>query len=111
MDTFWSVLVLIGAALLIWFNIWIHQSDEAAQRRAAVRAEHERQRQALVCPHCHAAGQVDPVLVRNKQGISGGKATGAVLTGGVSLLLTGLARKQTMTQMHCGNCGMTWDVA
>jgi len=36
--------------------------------------------------------------VKAKQGISGGKATGAILTGGVSLLATGLSRKANLTR-------------
>jgi len=62
----------------------------------------------LVCPHCQAAGQVRTKPIRRKSGISGAKATGAVLTGGLSLLATGLSKKETVTQVHCGNCGMTW---
>jgi hypothetical protein len=43
-----------------------------------------------------------------KQGISGGKATGAVLTMGVSMLATGLSRKQKVTKATCKNCGSEW---
>jgi hypothetical protein len=46
-----------------------------------------------------------------KRGISGGKATGALFTGGLSMVATGLSRKQHMTQMRCSNCGTAWDVA
>ena len=64
-----------------------------------------------MCPHCQTRGQVTHRPVQNKKGISGGKATGAVLTGGASLFVTGLSRKETAQEMHCGNCGMTWNVA
>ena len=33
-----------------------------------------------------------------------------LLTCGLSLLLTGLSRKDEMTQNHCQNCGMKWTV-
>jgi len=46
--------------------------------------------------------------VKVKRGVSGGKATAAVLTGGISLLGTGLSRKVKATELHCGNCSMTW---
>ncbi len=46
--------------------------------------------------------------VKNKKGISGGKATGAILTGGVSLLATGLSRKEAATAATCGNCKSGW---
>lgn len=65
----------------------------------------------VMCPHCGTRGQVRTKLVKAKQGISGGKATGAVLTGGLSILATGLSRKTKMTQAHCGNCNTTWHIA
>jgi hypothetical protein len=46
--------------------------------------------------------------VKLKKGISGGKATGAVLTAGFSILATGLSRKESATQATCGNCRMSW---
>jgi hypothetical protein len=46
--------------------------------------------------------------VRVKRGISGGKATGVVLTAGVSLLATGLSRKQTVLRATCSKCRVTW---
>jgi hypothetical protein len=44
-----------------------------------------------------------------KKGVSGGKATGAILTGGLSLFATGLSRKEAITKAHCTNCAMWWD--
>ena len=63
---------------------------------------------ALVCPHCQAPGKVRTRGLKVKKGISGAKATGALLTGGVSLLATGLSRKEATTQAHCDNCNSTW---
>jgi len=63
----------------------------------------------MICPHCLAQGQVSTSTVKRKQGISGGKATGAVLTLGWSLLATGLSRKVESTQARCGNCGAVWN--
>jgi ribosomal protein S27AE len=65
----------------------------------------------LVCPHCGTTGSVTTRPATVKQGISGGKATGAVFTGGLSLLATGLSRKQHGKQLTCGNCRMSWFVA
>jgi hypothetical protein len=62
----------------------------------------------LVCPHCQTRGKVSTRQIRVKRGVSGGKATGAVLTGGWSLLATGLARKESVTQANCAACGSTW---
>jgi hypothetical protein len=46
--------------------------------------------------------------IKQKVGISGGKATAALLTSGVSMLATGLSRKETATQARCTNCGQAW---
>jgi hypothetical protein len=62
----------------------------------------------MMCPHCQVRGSVRTEQTKQKAGISGGKATGAILTGGVSLFATGLSRKQRVTVAHCSNCGATW---
>lgn len=62
----------------------------------------------LVCPHCQTKGFVRTSAVKRKKGISGGKAVGAVLTAGLSMLVTGLARKESETEAHCSNCSSTW---
>lgn len=62
----------------------------------------------LVCPHCGVKGQIDTQQVRQKKGISGAKATGAIFTCGLSMLATGLSRKEDTTKAHCGNCGSVW---
>ena len=64
---------------------------------------------ALVCPHCQTRGQVHTKSMKRKKGISGGKVVGGLLTGGISLLATGLSRKEQATQAHCDNCKSTWD--
>lgn len=72
--------------------------------------EHGRINPALVCPHCQVAGQVRSKQVKQKKGISGAKAAGAVVTLGLSVLATGLSRKELLTACHCGNCGITWHI-
>jgi len=78
-----------------------------ASTKQKVRQEGAKQ---IVCPHCGTRGFVTVKAAQVKRGVSGGKATGAVLTGGVSLLETGLSRKQSVTRAHCGNCKMSWIV-
>lgn len=63
---------------------------------------------AMICPHCQTRGSVFTKGIDQKRGVSGGKATAAVLTGGVSLLATGLSRKEHATQAYCTNCKNTW---
>lgn len=72
-----------------------------AHQRGAVKGK-------MICPHCQTAGTVRTKRAKVKSGVSGGKATGAILTGGVSLLATGLSRKQQVTQASCSNCGAEW---
>ena len=62
----------------------------------------------IICPHCQVKGHVRTKMVKRKAGISGAKATGAILTLGTSMLLTGLSRKEEVTEAHCGKCGSTW---
>ncbi|MHB8409796.1 MAG: hypothetical protein ACYDHY_17205 [Acidiferrobacterales bacterium] len=62
----------------------------------------------IVCPHCNTTGTVRTKTIMQKKGISGGKATAAVLTDGLSLLVTGLARKERKTQAHRTHCNNTW---
>jgi hypothetical protein len=63
---------------------------------------------AMVCPHCQSKGSVTTRSVKLKKGISGGKAAGALMTGGVSLLATGLSRKEKVTEARCGSCKAVW---
>jgi DNA-directed RNA polymerase subunit RPC12/RpoP len=62
----------------------------------------------IVCPYCQKKGFVKTKAIKQKKGISGAKATGAVFTMGVSILATGLSRKEKVTQLTCGSCKMTW---
>jgi hypothetical protein len=62
----------------------------------------------MFCPHCRVTGKIRTKEVTNKKGVSGGKATAALLTGGVSLLAVGLSRKEVGIQARCGNCSKYW---
>jgi hypothetical protein len=64
----------------------------------------------VICPHCQEKGQVYSGSGQEKQGISGGKATAALLTGGISLLGTGLSRNGMVTKAFCKNCEMKWQI-
>ena len=63
----------------------------------------------VVCPHCQVKGKVHTRRVDRKAGVSGGKATAAVLTGGLSLFATGLSRHSQVTQAYCENCRQRWE--
>jgi hypothetical protein len=62
----------------------------------------------IICPQCHTKGAVRMRWEMRKGGVSGGKATAAILTGGTSLLLPGRYRWQEATEAHCDNCTSTW---
>jgi len=62
----------------------------------------------IVCQFCHKRNCVYVETIKRKKGISGGKATFAILTGGISLLATGLARKEAQIQLTCYACGMVY---
>lgn len=62
----------------------------------------------IICSHCHNRGCVITKRVRAKKGVSGGKATGALLTCGISLLATGLSRMEWVTEAKCRNCSSKW---
>lgn len=108
MSGFISWVIVIG---VVAGFVYLYNTPQAKANRAA-NAAHEAAMQAqIVCPHCQVRGLVTRSLVTRKQGVSGGKATGAIVTGGASLFVTGLSRKQQMSRMTCGNCGQGWDVA
>src|SRR5687767_7910869 len=58
----------------------------------------------IMCPHCQVRGGVRTKSIKQKKGLSGGKATAAVFTMGISMLGTGLSRKEKVTEAKCGNC-------
>ena len=90
------------------------RAERRKQNRIIAKMRHQNetwgpQNPALVCPHCQTKGRVRVKPVQRKKGVSGAKATGALLTGGVSMLATGLSRKEGSTQAHCERCNSTWD--
>jgi hypothetical protein len=67
-------------------------------------------KEALVCPHCQSRGTVTTKTKKVGKGVSGGKATAAILTVGVSLIGPGLSRNVKVTQLTCSKCHMSWSV-
>jgi hypothetical protein len=81
----------------------------AIATRARVREEMKVVNPEIICPHCHVKGQVNTRTVKKNDGVSGGKVVGGLLTGGVSLLGTGLSQKKHVTRAYCHNCKQSWD--
>ena len=106
------VVILVVIALVPVF-MWLKNNADtinakqwaADQEVARIAAEKAKQ---IVCQHCQTKGFVSVEKLRQKQGISGGKATAAVLTGGISVVATGLSSHEWVTQANCSNCGTQW---
>lgn len=62
----------------------------------------------MICPHCQTEGKVYSCSGVQKGGISGGKAIGGWLTGGLSLLATGIQQRHDVTLARCDNCKSQW---
>lgn len=117
LKTFLILALVIGA--LIW---WARRREKklaamTPEERVAYLAK-ERENLAsltygsmnpqIICQQCQTRGFVHVKGITQKKGVSGAKATGALFTGGLSLLATGLSRKEATTQAHCTNCNSTW---
>jgi hypothetical protein len=104
--------------LIVWIVNNLNKGMSESKRRESLppeeRAREEAERNfgptnpAMICPHCQTQGKIRTKPIEKKAGISGGKATAAVLTGGVSILATGLSQKEGATQARCEGCNNTW---
>ena len=102
MDGFLLVLLIL-IVVVVTLALKINQTPEQRAEELYGSINH-----AMVCPHCQERGNIRTKSTEQKKGLSGGKTTAAVLTGGISLLATGLSRKEKLTQAHCANCNNTW---
>lgn len=98
-----TLVIIFVVTILVWMVIFANASPEQREQMLYGPLNPH-----MVCPHCNVSGRVRTKSVTQKKGVSGGKATAAVLTGGISMLATGLSRKQNNTQAHCGNCQNKW---
>ncbi len=105
LEVFMGIFLLLVFVVLIILTLYSGKKpslDELAQKTYGHINTH------MNCPHCNCQGKVRTKPISQKKGISGGKATAALMTGGISLLATGLARKEIVTQAHCMKCTNTW---
>jgi len=104
--------IIVPGLFILFFYVFLRKAakiDSASGEKRRLLQEQGPISFKYVCPHCLTRGMVRTIQVKRKKGISGAKATGAVLTMGVSTLATGLSRKEDMTHATCGNCGSVWD--
>jgi len=103
--------VLLGGGAIYAMVGLCYEASQYPKREAqkAKRRQEKAARDAkLFCPHCQKFGFVKTEKTTVKRGISGGKATAALLTGGLTMLATGLSQQDTMTKATCSNCGSMW---
>lgn len=110
----WVILVLFIAA--VGAGAWKKYQAETQGRANPSATGTPEQRHAfrdlqIVCPHCQTKGGVHTQHVSKRQRLSLGKTAGAVMTLGASTPITGLSKRQGMTEMSCANCGVKWNVA
>ena len=109
-----AIIVLLLIAAWITSKSGSHKIDHGHQEREGEREfikalrRHGPVSPNIICPHCHEKGKVHTRMISQKKGVSGGKATAALLTGGMSMLATGLSRKEKATKAYCLNCQSTW---
>ena len=92
------IVIILGLCVLNYFSPGLDAEIEKERRQDA----------QIICPQCQVKGHVTTFKVTLKKGVSGGKVTGAILTGGLSLLATGLSRNEAATEAKCTNCGSVW---
>jgi hypothetical protein len=113
---FWGWIIVILLVLFFVGAIVVgiaegNENVDAAKKKGIspdLVAKHGALNSEMICQHCQTKGKVLTKTVKKKAGISGAKATGAILTGGLSVVATGLSRKDTVTEAHCANCSSTW---
>lgn len=64
----------------------------------------------MVCPYCQTKGYIETRRTIKKKGISGSKATAGFITGGLSLFVTGLSKKEQVTEVKCTHCNTEWTI-
>lgn len=105
-----GVFFLLGILAVVAVAAYLYSSKLTPEQKEEMRVQqiYGALNPAMICPHCQTRGKIRTKYVTQKKGISGGKATAALLTGGTSLLVVGLSRKEGGTQAVCTECRNTW---
>jgi hypothetical protein len=98
----------IGACVFYGVREYLKYAPQIPTRKRDEKLAKAKCDAQIVCLHCQTRGFVTTEKVQVKKGIHGGKATAALLTGGATMLATGLSQHDQMTQATCSNCGSTW---
>jgi hypothetical protein len=98
----WILIILLGFCAVVAYFAFTASPDKLNEKLYGKRSRD------IICSQCCHKGQVHTKPITKKAGVSGGKATAALLTGGASLLAVGLSRKESMTEAHCCKCESNW---
>lgn len=99
------VILVVVFGIMLWRELFTPEGQARAAERVATEKNATAQ---IVCKFCHEKGGVTRRTVQVKKGIDGTKAAGAVVTGGVSTVFTGLSRREPATELVCSNCKSKW---
>jgi hypothetical protein len=99
---------IVAVGFVLCLGVICCQVYETAHKQKHKVAEVNAGDAKIVCPQCQERGHVTTKKVEANAGIHGGKATAALLTGGISMLATGLSNKVEMTEAKCSNCNSKW---
>ena len=99
----------VGLMILNRNNLKIAvEKKEELRKELLEMSKHGKLFPEVVCTFCQTKGKVRVKKGERKEGLSGGKVAGGMLTGGASILVTGIHRKQEIQNATCGNCRQTW---
>lgn len=90
-------------------KIWKLRKDHDEQKKQEYTLRQGSLNPNMICPHCGLVNSVRTKRVEKKSGISGGKAAVGMMTGGVSLLATGISGKEKKTRAYCSSCKNSWE--
>lgn len=109
-EVYWDIIIPAFCFSLALFGGAVYELKKPAppidNKYTPIRTQNKSQN--MICPYCQNKGTVSIYRDKVKNGISGGKLTGAILTGGLSLLATGLSRKTEVSKAQCSKCGAEW---
>lgn len=98
----WAILSIISFGLLIALSTYCNTPENKRQMN------YGNQNSQMICPHCQQKGWIRTKTDITSSSSDGKKVAGALITGGLSLLVTGAPENKSRTQAHCLNCKQTW---
>jgi len=108
MDAGAILLMLMAIIVIAGFIIYKFEPPLTPEREFNIL--HGPLNEKMICPHCQESNCVHRKIVKQKTGISGGKAVGAFMTAGLSTAITGISKHGMVTTCFCKNCESEWKI-